>query len=59
MVYVCENLNHRVSVFTSKGGFVTSFGSHGTGPGQFVEPFGITVNSGGFVYVSDDRVQLF
>jgi tripartite motif-containing protein 2/3/tripartite motif-containing protein 71 len=32
MVYVSESGNHRVSVFTSEGQFVTSFGKEGRGP---------------------------
>ena len=31
MVYISERGSHRVSVFTSEGVFVTSFGSHGGG----------------------------
>ena len=30
--------NHRVSVFTSEGVFVTSFGRRGSGPGEFANP---------------------
>ena len=60
MVYVTEFENHRVSVFTSEGKFLTSFGNEGNGPGQFNRPCGITVGKNGIVYVSDDdRVQLF
>ena len=66
-VYVSEHPNiyvsdHRVSVFTSKGQFVTSFGKLGNGPGEFVSPCGLAVDNGGVVYVCDcsnDRVQLF
>ena len=61
-VYVSEYDNHRVSVFTSEGQFVTSFGSRGEGPGQFACPRGLAVDSTGVVYVCDynnSRVQLF
>lgn len=61
-VYVSENGNHRVSVFTSYGQFVTSFGSEGEGPGQFKCPRGLAVDSSGVLYVCDghnNRVQLF
>ena len=40
-IYVTEYANHRVSVFTSNGGYLTSFGSQGSGPGQFANPHGI------------------
>ncbi len=61
-VYVIEWENHRVSVFTLEGQFVTSFGSNGKGPGQFNHPAGLAVDSSGVVYVCDnwnDHVQLF
>ena len=59
-VYVSDN--HRVSVFTSEGQFVTSFGNEGNGPGQFKYPRGLAVDSSGVVYVCDysnNRVELF
>ncbi len=60
--YVGENGNNRVSVFTSEGQFVTSFGRRGKGPGQFLELRGIAVDNNGVVYVCDSnnhRVQVF
>ena len=62
MVYVSEYSTNRVSVFTSEGVFVTSFGCHGSGPGQFVYPCGVAVDNSGVVYVCDlnnNRVQIF
>ena len=62
VVYVSENGNHRISVFTSEGQFVTFFGSKGRGPGQFKSPRGIAVDNSGVVYVCDRnnrRIQLF
>ena len=59
MVYVTEAGNNRVSVFTCEGKFLTSFGSYGSGPGQFS---GIALDKNGVVYVSDinnNRLQLF
>ncbi len=35
LVYVGESGNNRVSVFTCEGVFLKSFGSKGSGPGQF------------------------
>ncbi len=60
-VYISEWGNHRVSVFTPEGQFVTTFGSRGKGPGQFEYPHGLAVDSGGVVYVCDEdnRIQLF
>ena len=62
VVYVSEHDNHRVSVFTSGGQFVTSFGRRGKGSGQFYYPIGVAVDSNGVVYVCDidnHRVQIF
>ena len=61
-IYVTENGNHRVSVFTSDGGYLTSFGSHGNGPQQFQYPRGIAMDKSGMVCVCDlsnNRVQIF
>ena len=62
LVYVSEYSHCCVSVFTSEGGFVTSFGREGSGPGEFRKPHGLTVDDCGVVYVCDhtnDLVQLF
>ena len=45
-VYVADNGNNLVSVFTKDGQFITSFGE-----GHITEPFGVFVDSDGFVYV--------
>ena len=61
LVYVSEEINHRVSVFTSEGQFVLFFGKKGEGPGEFIYPCGLAVDSG-VVYVCDtsnNRVVLF
>jgi DNA-binding beta-propeller fold protein YncE len=61
-VYVVDSSNDRVQKFTSTGTFLTSFGSAGSGNGQFSFPEGIAVNLSGTVYVADagnGRVELF
>ena len=61
-MYVTESHNHRISVFTCEGEFLTSFGSKGSGPGRFTDPCGIAVDKNGVVYVSDisnNHLQLF
>ena len=52
-MYVSEN--HRISVFTSSGHCVTSFGrkGKGKGPGQFENPAYLAIDNGGVVYVCD------
>src|SRR5262249_13820087 len=48
--------------FTSSGTFLTKWGSHGTGNGEFSVPFYVTVDAIGSVYVADTgnyRIQKF
>jgi DNA-binding beta-propeller fold protein YncE len=61
-IYVADSSNNRVQVFNSSGVFQSTFGSFGSGNGQFISPSGIAVGSGGSIYVTDnnnDRVQVF
>ena len=60
-VYV-TNGGHYVSVFTTVGDYVTSFGQQGSGDGDFNFPCGVCTDKDGFVYVADysnNRVQCF
>ena len=62
MVYVSELGNHRISVFTSSGHHVTSFGRKGNGPGRFKFPSELAVDNNGVVYVcyyNNNIVQVF
>ncbi len=62
LIYVSEYGNHRISVFTSEGQFISTFGRRGSGPGEFNNPRGLAVNKDGILYVCDynnDRVQCF
>lgn len=61
-VYVADANNHRIQKFTPDGGFVLTWGEPGTGPGQFNQPGGLTVDPALQVFVADggnDRVQKF
>lgn len=52
----------RVLVFDSGGALITSWGSHGDGPGQFNAPSDLTLGPDGTVYVVDQyghRMQVF
>ena len=54
--------NRRVVHFDGHGRFVKEWGSFGSGPGQFVLPHQIVVDSKGTLYVADrnsGRIQLF
>ena len=52
-VYVADAKNYDLVKFAPNGSFLASWGSRGTGPGQFRNPEGVAVDSSGFVYVSD------
>jgi DNA-binding beta-propeller fold protein YncE len=60
-VYVADG-NHRVQKFDHQGAWLMSWGSGGTGDGQFRDPFGVAVDQHGDVYVADTfnhRIQKF
>ena len=60
-VYVSNWDGHNISVFTTLGQYVTTFGQRGKGEGEFDRPWGVCVDKDGFVYVCDflnDRVQV-
>jgi len=61
-IYVGDYDNHRIQKFTSGGQFMSTWGSFGSGDGEFNHPRGIAVDNSGFVYVADmdnDRIQKF
>ena len=61
-VYVADQGNNRIAVFSPTGAFITNWGTLGTGPGQFNLPGGVAVDNAGNIYVGDDknhRVQKF
>ena len=61
-LYITSSDSHCVSVLTSDGKFVTSFGELGEEPGQFDSPTGLAIDDNGVVYVCDtqnNRIQMF
>ncbi len=58
-VYV-GNWNYVISVFTSEGQFLTSFGGEGGGRGfeEFGYPRGLAVDVSGVVYVCDNYITI-
>jgi DNA-binding beta-propeller fold protein YncE len=65
-IYVADghggNSNDRIVKFSKDGKFITAWGKHGKGPGEFDTPHGIALDSAGKVYVADranNRVQVF
>jgi hypothetical protein len=53
--YVLDVGNHRVQHFDAHRTFLNTWGSFGTGPGQFSDPIAIAVDSAGAVHVLDDQ----
>jgi hypothetical protein len=62
-LYIADGYgNARVHKFSKDGKLLFSWGEPGRGPGQFILPHGIGVDSAGLVYVADrenSRVQIF
>jgi hypothetical protein len=52
-LYVLDSQNTRVVVFDPAGRFVRQFGKRGSGPGELLAPFGLTVASDGHVVIND------
>ena len=60
--YVVDSGNFRVQQFDAKRTFVRTWGSFGSGAGQFTDPVSIALDAAGNVYVVDDArddVQVF
>lgn len=55
MVYVSDNGNGRVEVFTPQSRFVRQFGSRGVGNGEFAYAYQLVVDIAGNVYILDDQ----
>jgi tripartite motif-containing protein 2/3/tripartite motif-containing protein 71 len=61
-IIVAERGGHCISVFSRTGNRSQSFGLEGSGPGQFNEPSGVTVDDHGNILVADTsnhRIQKF
>ena len=61
-IYVVEAGNKRVQRFSADGESQLTWGSRGSGEGQFLDPIGVAVSPAGEVYVVDDErddIQVF
>lgn len=62
-VFVADTGNHRIQKFSNSGGFITKWGTKGSGNGQFHHPYGIAVDpKTGNVFVTEPniyRIQKF
>ena len=62
VIAVSEYNDHVVKQFSLQGDYLSKFGSHGSGDGQFNNPQGLCFNSKGLLFVVDHgncRVQVF
>jgi tripartite motif-containing protein 71 len=61
-VYIADGFNHRVQVFTSTGERLRTFGSYGSGDGQFWDAAAVALDGQGNIYVADyfnRRIEVF
>jgi sugar lactone lactonase YvrE len=65
-IYVADghggSTNDRIVKFDKTGKYITSWGKHGKGQGEFDSPHGIALDSAGRVFVADrsnNRIQIF
>ena len=59
-ILIAEGDGHCISIFSPTGKKLRSFGSQGSGPGQFIHPYGVTVDDDGNTLVTDSkRIQKF
>ncbi|MCB0641330.1 MAG: DUF4474 domain-containing protein [Phaeodactylibacter sp.] len=61
-LFVANNLDQCIQVFSPDGQLITKWGSRGSGEGQFNYPWGIAVDKQGFAYTAgqnNPRVQKF
>lgn len=54
-IYVVDSGNNRIQRFDAEGNYLSEFGSFGTENGQFNAPWGVAIDSDGYVYVTDSK----
>jgi len=61
-LFVVDQINARVQIFSPDGEYLETLGGRGTGYGQFVRPKDIAIDALDYVYVTDgafNNVQIF
>jgi len=57
-VYVADTLNHRVQKFDGSGTLVTTWGTYGSGNGQFVNPQGVATDGIGNAFTDEGNNRI-
>ncbi|MEW6379518.1 MAG: NHL repeat-containing protein [bacterium] len=52
-LYVVKNIPSEIAVYSRDGKFLFKFGKEGSGPGQFLQPFSVAIDSQDKVYICD------
>jgi len=61
-IYIVDGVNNKIKIFNKNGKYLHSFGTEGSGEGEFRFPLGIDLDSSGNIYVADTgnhRIQIF
>lgn len=61
-IYVVDGVHHAIRIFDARGRPKSSFGSEGSGDGQFRSPLGMDIDRAGRLYIADSgnhRIQIF
>jgi DNA-binding beta-propeller fold protein YncE len=61
-LYVVDQMNARVQIFSAAGDYIDQFGARGVGYGNLVRPKDIAIDEAGYIYVSDNafnNIQIF
>ena len=58
-IYVVDQMNFRVQIFSLTGEFLKMFGEAGSGAGYLFRPKGIGVSNDGFIFIADAEFQNF
>jgi hypothetical protein len=59
-IIVSDSVNSKIHLYDSAGTYISSFGSVGSGDGEFNEPNGVAIDENGNIYVCDrmnNRIQ--
>lgn len=60
-VYVVDAYHSSVKVFDTAGGYITSIGRYGSGPGEFIIPMDVTISNGKLLVTNSEnqRIEVF